>query len=350
MGRPEAVYPYTFDNFVVGPCNALAREAALTIARDQQLSLNQLYLSADPGMGKTHLAKAVAAEAERLRGAEVRYASAESFTNEFVAALRTKKTDEFKRHYRNRCQILVVEDVQFLESKAATQLEFFHTVQHVLDAGGRVVLTGDRLPQEMPELDSRVRSQLSSGFVAELEPPDAQVRRSILRSKAARGGNRLPADCLDLLVDSVRGSVRELEGVLIQLVTTASLLKRPINEELTRIAIAKKAPPARAPSQLDVGSVIQVVAGFFQTSPELLACRSRKKQVLVPRQLAMYLCRRYTDASVGEIGQALNRDHPSVRNAIRKIERAIMERPPVRYQVEALTDRLDQMLDGRRRG
>ncbi len=110
------------------------------------------------------------------------------------------------------------------------------------------------------------------------------------------------------------------------------------------------APPTRAPSQLDVGSVIQVVAGFFQTTPELLACRSRKKQVLVPRQLAMYLCRRYTDASAGEIGQALNRDHPSVRNAIRKIERAIMERPPVRYQVEALTDRLDQMLDGRRRG
>jgi chromosomal replication initiator protein len=344
--RARALSPYTFDNFVVGPCNALAREAALTIARDQGLALNQLYITAEPGMGKTHLSKAIAAEAERMRGAEVRYTSAEGFTNEFVSALRSRKTEEFKRRYRDRCQILVVEDVQFLESKTATQLEFFHTVQHVLDAGGRVVLTGDRMPQDMPELDSRVRSQLGAGFVAELEPPDAQVRRAILRSMAARGGNRLPHDCLDLLVESVHGSVRELEGVLIQLVTTASLLKRPIDEDLTRTAIAKKVLPKRGPSQLDIGSVIQVVAGFFQTTPELLACRSRKKQVLVPRQLAMYLCRRFTDASVGEIGEALNRDHPSVRNAIKKIERAIMERPPVRYQVEALSDRLDQLRDG----
>ncbi len=348
--RPRRpIYPYTFDNFVVGPCNALAREASLAIAHGEQLSLSQLYLNSGPGLGKTHLSRAVAAEAARLHGSEVRYISAEAFTNEFLAALRSKKTAEFKRRYRARCQLLVMEDVQFLQSKSATQLEFFHTVQHVLDAGGRVLLTADRVPQDLTELPERVRSQLAGGFVAELEPPDAQVRRAILRSKAAHGGIRLPADCLDLLVESVEGSVRELEGVLIQLVTTASLLKRTIDIGLTRSAIKKKvAPPRGESTRLNVASVLRTVAGFFQTTPERLASRSRRKQVLLPRQLAMYLCRRYTDASVAEIGRALGRDHPSVRNAIQKIERDILEHAPRRYQIEALSERLDQLLDAPR--
>ena len=340
---------YTFDSFVVGPCNALAREAAFAMASDQQRTLNQLYLRADPGMGKTHLARAVASEAARLGNRAVKYVSSESFTNQFLSALRSNRTSDFKRRYRGRHELFVMEDVQFLESKSATQLEFFHTVQHVLDAGGKVMLTGDRLPQDMPELGARIRSQLTAGFLAELEPPDHQVRRAILRSKAAHGGIRLPADCLDLLVENIRGSVRDLEGVLIQLVTTASLLKSPIDRALTESAITKKAGAPTRRRRLRVGDVIAVVAGFFQSSPDTLASRSRRKQVLLPRQLAMYLCRRYTDASVGEIGQALARDQPAVRNALRKIERGILERPPLRYQVEALGERLDTLLAERER-
>ena len=151
---------------------ALAREAGLAIARDLQLSLNQVYLRSDPGMGKTHLAKAVAQEAARLfpaRQKQIRYASAEGFTNEFVVALREKNTDAFRKRYRDGCRLLVIEDVQFLAHKAATQLEFFHTVQHVLDRGGKVMLTGDQHPSDLDQLDPRVQSQLSSGFVAELE-------------------------------------------------------------------------------------------------------------------------------------------------------------------------------------
>ncbi|HIG02384.1 MAG TPA: hypothetical protein EYQ66_13935 [Myxococcales bacterium] len=347
-GRPAAPAPfgtqYTFDSFVVGPCNALAREASFAMASGQQQALNQLYLRADSGMGKTHLARAVAAEATRVGPGEVKYLSSENFTNQFLSALRSNRTSDFKRRYRGRRQLLVMEDIQFLEGKTATQLEFFHTVQHVLDAGGKVMLTGDRMPQDMPHLSPRIRSQLASGFLAELEPPDQRVRRAILRSKAASGGVGLPTNCLDALVESIRGSVRELEGVLIQLVTTASLLKRPIDLVLTESAIAKKTAAAPRKRRLGVGDVISVVAGFFQSSPERLASRSRRKQILVPRQLAMYLCRRYTDAPVGEIGQALGRDHPAVRNAIEKIERGILERPPLRYQVEALGDRLDGML------
>lgn len=342
-----ATLPHTFDTFVVGPCNALAREAALAVARGQQRTLAQLFLCSPSGMGKTHLSRAVAAEATRMGAASVQYVSAETFTNQFLLALRTNRTNEFKRRYRTRRQLLVVEDVQFLERKEATQLEFFHTVGHVLDAGGRLVITGDRMPSQMPQLSDRLRSQLMSGFVAELEPPDAQVRRAILRLKAAGGGWRLPAECLDLLVEAVRGSVRDLESALIQLVTTSALLNRPIDLDLTESAIAKKCavPPAET-RRLEVGDVVRIVAGFFQTTPERLASRSRKQGVLLPRQLAMYLCRRYTDASVGEIGQALGRDHPSVRNAIAKIERAILEKPKVRYQVEAVVERIEARLRG----
>ncbi len=334
--------PHIFDTFVVGPCNALAREAALAVARNQQRGLSQLYLCAESGMGKTHLSRAIAAEARSVGASAVQYVSAETFTNHFMSALRSNRTGDFKRRYRGRNQLLVVEDVQFLEKKDATQLEFFHTVAHVLDAGGRVVLTGDRMPSQMLGLRDRLRSQLMGGFVAELEPPDAQLRRAILRSKAAYGGWRLPADCLDLLVESVGGSVRDLEGFLIQLVTTSALLSQPIDLALTRDAIAKKCPTRQdGRPRLSIRDVIRAVAAFFQTSPERLASKSRKQEILLPRQLAMYLCRRYTEASVSEIGQALGRDHPAVRNAIEKMERSILEKPKVRYQVEALVERLE---------
>ena len=342
LAPPVDTAPHTFDTFVVGPCNALAREAALAMARDQQRSLSQLYLCADSGMGKTHLSRAIAAEANAVGAGAVQYVSAEAFTNHFMSALRSNRTGDFKRRYRGRRQLLVVEDVQFLEKKDATQLEFFHTVAHVLDAGGRVVLTGDRMPNQMPGLRDRLRSQLMGGFVAELEPPDAQLRRAILRAKAAHGGWRLPADCLDLLVESVSGSVRDLEGFLIQLVTTSALLGQPIDLALTRDAIAKKCPTrSDGRARLSIREVIRLVATFFQTTPERLASKSRKQEVLLPRQLAMYLCRRYTEATIAEIGQALGRDHPSVRNAIDKVERAILEKPKVRYQVEALIERLE---------
>ncbi|MDG2051735.1 MAG: DnaA/Hda family protein [Myxococcota bacterium] len=333
---------YTFENFVVGPCNALAREAAFAVAHQQQQNLDQLYLCADSGMGKTHLARAVAAEASRLGSRAVQYVSAEGFTNQFLASLRSNRTGDFKKRYRGRNQLLVVEDVQFLERKEATQLEFFHTLTHVLDTGGQVVITGDRMPGEMAQLAPRLRSQLMGGFVAELEAPDAQVRRSLFRAKAAHGGWRLPPECLDRLVAGARGSIRDLEGILIQLVTTAALLKQPIDLELTETAIAQKsADRPSAPKGRRVTEIVDLVSSFFKTSPDRLRGRSRAHQVLIPRQIAMYLAHRYTDASTAEIARTLGRDHPAVRNAISKIERGILEKPKLRYQIEALVERLD---------
>ena len=369
--QPEL--PFSFDNFVVGPCNALAREAALALARRQQQSLNMLYLGGESGMGKTHLARATAEAArptQRLAAAAaagggrpqlrsghpgtqpkpghhgVVYTSAEEFTTEFVSAMRNGRADSFRRRYRGATGLLVVEDIQFFSGRVKTQLELFHTVQHVLDAGGSVMMTGDRSPRELTGLDDRIRTQVARGFIAELEPPDALVRRHILRSKAAAGGVRLPADCLNLLVDASHGSVRDIEGMLIQVVTTASLLGRDIDMGLTREAIDLKTSVSSSLTKKTVAvtEIVRIVAGFFGKKPEALAAKSRRRDVLVPRQLAMYLAHRYTDASLAEIGRSLGRGHPSVRNAIERVDRQILENAPIRYKLEALCERIDRTL------
>ncbi|MBW2715393.1 MAG: hypothetical protein JRD03_04920, partial [Deltaproteobacteria bacterium] len=176
-----------------------------------------------------------------------------------------------------------------------------------------------------------------------LETPDALVRREILRTKAASGGVRLPSDCLDLLVDVVRGSVRDLEGVLVQLVTTSSLLKRPIDMELTEQSLAKVSALCTAKQRLAIGTILEVVAKLYETTPAALASRSRRKEAVVPRQIAMYLCRRYTRESTSAIARAFARSHPSVANAEKVIERRVLESAPFRYRIEAISARLDEL-------
>ena len=343
-GRPsQRTLPYSFENFVVGSCNALAREAALAVARGEQETLNLLYLKSEIGLGKTHLARAIVSESRMNGHRRALYTSAESFTNQFMQSIRSKQMDRFKRRFRDDCDLLVVEDMPFLASKSATQLEMFHTLTHLLDVGGCVVLTGHCLPRSIPGIDPRLSSQMTAGLIAELEMPDARVRREILRSKAAAGGVGLPEDCLDLLVERVRGNVRDLEGVLIQLVSTASLLKKRIDLALTEGALRKIADPCPQIRRLTSRTVIEVVAAFFRTTPETIVSRSRRRDVLVPRQLAMYLCRRFTNEPVNAIARSFGRNHTAVTNAEKVIARDVLERAPLRYQVEALSERLDQL-------
>jgi chromosomal replication initiator protein len=336
----------TFESFVVGPANALAREAACALAEARQHEINPLYLAGDAGQGKTHLARSVARVARR--DARVIYTSAERFTSDFLGSLRSRSIPGFKRRYREDCDVLVLEDVDFLPGKESTQLELFHTVAHLLDAGARVVVTGARLPRRIPDLDRRLGGQMASGLVAELAPPDPDLRRRFLRQRAAAAGVRLPDDCLERMVESIVGSFRDLESVLGQVVASATLLKRPIALELVEASLRKlgNEGPADVARPLAPREIVEIVAAFFGTTPEALAARSRRRDVLVPRQLAMYLCRRFTDASFTEIGRLLGRDHPSVRNAVSSVERQILERAPLRYQVEALSERL-QRLRGR---
>jgi chromosomal replication initiator protein len=392
-GNRAAADPFTFENFILGPCNALAREATLALARRRQQSLNQLYLGGGSGMGKTHLARAAASEARYMlqtagasnsqgarssRGARrVIYTTAEQFTSDFVSAMRNGRNDEWARRYRGAIDLLVVEDIHSFTGRTKTQEELANTISHVLDSGGRVLLTGDRAPRSLTGLIDSLRAQVSRGFVAELDRPDPLVRRHILRAKAAAGGVSLPPECLDLLVDAtgtpcheagpspcagrgslemdpsgtaLGGSVRDIESVLIQVVTTASLLGRAIDVELTREAIDLKsgAGSALEPAKLSVSEIVQIVSAFFGKRPEALASRSRRRDVLIPRQLAMYLSLRYTDASLTEIGRGLGRDHPAVRNALTRVERQILENAPLRYQVEAISERIDRQVEDAR--
>jgi chromosomal replication initiator protein len=271
------------------------------------------------------------------------YTSSEAFTNLFTNAIRNRKMNEFKQRFRRDCDLLVIEDVQFMGGKKATQLELFHTVSHLVDTGARVVMTADCMPGEIASLDDRLRSRMTAGLVATLEPPNTLVRREILRSKAAAGGVRLPSDCLDRLVDVVRGSVRDLEGVLVQLVTTSSLLSRPIDLDLTEQALRKITAQQESTRSLEPGAIIEVVAAFYRTTPAALAERSRRQAVMIPRQLAMYLCRRYTQCPASEIARSFARRHPSVTNAEKIIERRMLENAPFRYKVESITARLEEL-------
>ena len=354
---PQRELPYRFDNFVVGSCNALAREASLAVANGTQRALNPLLLASPSGLGKTHLARAIVAAARAQGESRAIYASAEAFTNEFTSSLRTKRADQFKRRYRQGCKLLVLEDVQFLDArKKATQLELFHTVSHLLDVGARVVLTADRLPRDLEGLDPRLRATFSQGLVAELEAPDAEVRRDILRQKAADGGVRLPDDCRELLVECVRGSVRDLEGALIQLVASASLLKQRDRSGAHARGAAQALAGARGRASARASRCVTCATPwpkfFKKHHPRRDGRRARGAATCsLPRQLAMYFCRRYSEEPLaGDRRRYFDRDHPSVsQRRASVIERRILERAPLRYQVEALCARLDAVVGERRR-
>jgi chromosomal replication initiator protein len=336
-----------FGEFAVGPGNALAREAAMALAQRRQLAVSPLYVVAASGLGKTHLANAVVAEVG-ARGERAVYVSGEQFTNELLTSIRSQRTGEFKRRYRD-CDVLVFEDVHFLRAKHSTQLELLHTMEHLGRTGARLMLTSDRLPREIPDFDPRLASRLASGLVAEIEAPDPELRRAILRAKATARGVSLPPACAERLVEAIPASVRDLEAALVQLVASASLLARPIDPALVELALRKVLPRGSGAARLDPERVAALVAAHFDTTQDALCSRSRRRDVLAPRQIAMYLCARYTDASLERIGRAFGRNHPSVANAVRAVERAVAARAPLAARVEPLAAELDALC-GRRKG
>ncbi len=330
--RSERAPVSGFDSFVVDPGNALAVEAARAVARHQAGRCSPLFLSGATGAGKTHLCRAIQHELS----AQAVYRSSEEFTTEVTSAIRSGRMHEIRHRYRRSLNVLILEDVQFLSGKRATQIELFHTVDHLISHGKTVVLSGDRLPREIEDLDGKLASRMVSGLVARIEPPELLTRTEILRAKAAGGGVGLPDECLQQLAERPVDSVRDLLSGLNQVVARASLLGTRITPELVAEALAAVEVPGR-PHTLE--EITELVARTYALTREELRGRSRRRRVVQPRQFAMYLCRRYTNASLKDIGHAFDRDHTSVIYAIEVVERRIVERPQLRYELEALAAR-----------
>jgi chromosomal replication initiator protein len=324
----------SFASFVPGPANALALEAARAVARGDAGRCNPLVLSGPSGVGKTHLCAAIQREVD---ADSVVYRSSEEFTSEVTQGIRSDRMAAVRHRYRRSANVLILEDVHFLRGKRATQVELFHTIDHLLSRGRSVVITANQSPAELDELDPALRSRLTSGLVAHIGPPELATRHEILRAKAAAGGVHLPDRCVEQLALRPIGSVRELLAGLNQVVARATLLKRAITEELVDEALSAVDVPGRRRS---LEEIVDLVARAYSLDSETLRSRSRRRRITRPRQLAMYLCRRYTDASLADIGRALKRDHTSVLYAIDVVERRTLEQPQLRYELEALAARL----------
>lgn len=311
---------YSFDQFVIGDGNRLAHAAALTVAELPGQAYNPLFLHAPPGLGKTHLLHAIANYVLAFgAGATVKYATVESFTNHFISALSSRSIDDFKRAYRT-ADVLLIDDVQFLASKAKTEEEFFHTFNALYQSGRQLVFTCDRLPRDLVAIEERLRERFESGLVADITPPDLLTRVTILRKRAALDAISLTDPrVLELIATRITSNIRMLEGALIRIVAFHSLTGRAIDLELATEVLDSLVPTAsHAPPS--IADIQRVVALHFDLSVAKLVSPSRAAAIAWPRQVAMHLARTLTDASLPSIGEAFGgRSHATVVHACRRV-------------------------------
>ncbi len=328
--RPSPMNPrYTFDTFVVGSGNRLAHAASLAVAEKPARAYNPLFLYGGVGLGKTHLLHAIG-NACHTRGLNVLYVSSEEFTNDMINAIRTHTNQAFREKYRS-ADVLLVDDIQFIAGKESTQEEFFHTFNTLHGQDKQIIVSSDRPPKSLNTLDERLRSRFEWGLTADIQPPDLETRLAILRSKAERTGRQIPDDILESIARRVQSNIRELEGALNRILAFADLSGTPLTPHLVEVALADLLPQR---SDIAPEKIIQLVAKEWQVSTEALCGRDRSQKVAQPRQVAMYLLRKETDASLPQIGAVLGgRDHTTVMYAIDKIASDIETKTDLRKRV-----------------
>lgn len=325
---------YTFDHFVIGKSNELAAAAAHAVSQAPGTVYNPLFLYGDTGLGKTHLMQAVAHEVfSRHPEIRITFIGAEQFTNEMIGSIQNRSTQEFRRRYRET-DLLLVDDVQFLKGKEATQEEFFHTFNALYEAGRQIVLTSDRPPSEIPGLEARLVSRFQWGMVADIELPDFEHRIAILRNKALLDHLEMtiPEDVIRFIAEHVRSSVRELEGSIIKLLAYASLKHREITVDVAREALRDKLRPADSHGALNSGlstdTIQAVVAKEWNVTPEGLRSKTRTKALTAPRQVAMYFMRELLSMQLVEIGAVFGgRDHSTVIHSLERVSAIMKEQP-----------------------
>ena len=331
---------YTFETFVIGSSNRFPHAAAVAVAEAPGKAYNPLLVYGESGLGKTHLLHAIGHYVRSLyTGAKVRYVSSEEFTNEFINAIRDDRQDRFKRRYRD-VDVLLIDDIQFLEGKTQTQEEFFHTFNTLHNANKQIVLTCDRPPKRLEALEDRLRNRFEWGLITDVQPPDLETRIAILRKKAAMDRLTAPPDVLEFIASKIQTNIRELEGALIRVTAFANLNRQEVDMTLAEIVLKDLIPEGGEP-EITAALIIAQTAAYFGLSIEEITGPSRGRHLVMARQIAMYLCRELTDLSLPKIGaQFGNRDHTTVMYADRKINQLLAERRAVFNQVSELTNRV----------
>ncbi|MGD0558545.1 MAG: chromosomal replication initiator protein DnaA [Streptosporangiaceae bacterium] len=343
LGRPAPARlnpKYTFETFVIGSSNRFAHAAAVAVAEAPAKAYNPLFVYGDSGLGKTHLLHAIGHYAQTLySGLKVRYVSSEEFTNDFINMIRDGKQDGFRRRYRD-VDVLLVDDIQFLENKEGTQEEFFHTFNTLHNASKQIVISSDRAPKRLVTLEDRLRSRFEWGLLTDVQPPELETRIAILRKKAIQEGLNAPAEVLEYIASRISTNIRELEGALIRVTAFASLNRQSVDLQLAEIVLKDLMPDTQGP-QITAHLIMGQTAAYFGLTVEDLCSTSRSRVLVTARHIAMYLCRELTDLSLPKIGQQFGgRDHTTVINADRKIRSLMAERRSIYTQVTELTNRI----------
>ncbi|HEX6232581.1 MAG TPA: chromosomal replication initiator protein DnaA [Jiangellaceae bacterium] len=347
MGRRAEIEPrlnprYTFDTFVIGSSNRFAHAAAVAVAEAPGKAYNPLLIYGESGLGKTHLLHAIGHYARTIYpGTPVRYVSSEEFTNDFINSIRDDKASAFQRRYRD-VDVLLIDDIQFLEGKIQTQEEFFHTFNTLHNANKQIVITSDRPPKQLSALEDRLRNRFEWGLICDVQPPDLETRIAILSKKAAQDKLDVPPDVLEYIASRIATNIRELEGALIRVTAFASLNRQQVDLALADVVLKDLVPTDSGPEITDALIMAQTSA-YFGLTIEDLQGSSRSRVLVTARQIAMYLCRELTDLSLPKIGQQFGgRDHTTVMHAERKIRQLMAERRSVFNQVTELTNRIKQ--------
>ncbi len=325
---------FTFESFVVGSSNQFAHAAARAVGETPSRSYNPLFLYGGVGLGKTHLVHAIAHEILlRAPGTRVLYLSAERFLNELINALRFERMHEFKRRYRE-LDVLLMDDVQFIAGKDSTQEEFFHTFNALHDAQKQIVVTSDALPKEIPTLEERLRSRFEWGLIADIQPPDLEMKVAIIRKKAEAEKMEIPNDVALFIAGTVKSNIRELEGRLNRVLAFSSLTGRPVSVELAKETL--KDIVGTEESRAVPSEILKTVAAHYGLRVSDMKARSNAKPIAFPRQVAMYLCRRLTGMSYPEIGRLFNdKHHSTVMHSVEKIERLADDDPNFRKVIDS---------------